>query len=131
MDPITGASNAVDKAADLGPEVFLAVVVVVFCGGMMWLMMVNAAKHESVYIDALANNTRALDGLAPILASIYKDLGEHDHNTAGAVGEIHQLKPVVERIDARTAAMDSKMDKLLWKGEKRTPGGERAPWESQ
>lgn len=120
MDPVTGASNAVDKAATLGPEVFLAVIVVAFCGGVLWLIMVNASKHESAYVDALANNTKALDGLAPILESICKDIDDHDASTSSAVGEIHQLKPIVERVDARTAAMDSKIDKLLWKGEKTT-----------
>lgn len=118
MDPITGASNAVDKAATLGPEVFLAVAVILFCGGALWLMITNSAKHERIFIDALANNTKALDSLAPILSSICKDLNDHDSSTSVAVNEIHQIKPTVERIDARTLAMDNKIDKLLWTGEK-------------
>ncbi len=119
MDPITGTSKAIDKAATLGPEVFLAVVVVAFSGGMLWLMVANSARHERVFIDALANNTMALDSLAPILSSICKDLNDHDSSTSVAVNEIHQIKPTVERIDARTLAMDNKIDKLLWTGERR------------
>lgn len=123
MDPVTGASNALNDAATLGPDVFLVVIILIFAAGMIWLIIGMLNKREGVFIDVVANNTKALDSLAPILASICRDLDDHDANTAIAVGEIHQLKPTVERIDARTLAIDSKVDRLLWHGEK-APHGE-------
>lgn len=112
MDPVTGATHTIDQAAALGPEVFLAVIVMLFAGLVIYL-----------FSSVVSNNTKALEALAPVVHGVCNDLNDHDRRTSVAVDEIHQMRPVIDRVEARTVEIDGKVTRLLWKGEK-APHGE-------
>lgn len=113
MDPVTGAATTINKAAEFGAAIFMAVIAI----GVLAYLVVNfskqaarreaeAARREERMDQIVANNTMALAEHGPILARICEDLGAHDRRTHEAVVEIGKMAPIVHRIDDRTASME-------------------------
>lgn len=117
-DPIAGGTDVLRTAAQFGPEMFLSVAILLFVGVLLWLVLTMQGKRESIFVDLIANNTRAVESLAASLRVICTDLQRHDAKTNGAVDTVHAMKPAVDRIDARTETMNSKVDKLMGRDEK-------------
>ena len=100
MPPID-PTNTLDTAARWGPEIFLAVLILLLGSGFLYVF----GRQMFTVIE---NNTRALIQVSLMVAKSYEGIQEHESNTVKARG-------TVNRIDETTKDTNS-MVKDMWKG---------------
>lgn len=103
MDPTGPVNNAIDHAATFGPEVFLAIAVMLFCGGVLYLVL-----------NVVRENTRAITALTATEEKSCDALKDHDNRTGVAVQAIQQMLPILIAVNDRQIVMHDKLEKLLW-----------------
>ena len=128
MEPVIDAgTNTIDKAAQFGPEVFLAVVVIILFSAFMYLLITQGNKREERMAQVVDNNSRALLEVAHMVSKTCSEIEDHEKSTVAARQDVHDNKQMLGRIDTRTEVinertkdiekttktMDSKLDVLV------------------
>ena len=98
LDPTT----TLDTAAQWGPEIFLAVLVLLLFASFLFLF----GKQMFAVID---NNTRALLEVAHMVAKTCDEIEEHEANTVRARTELHDMAERTRLLPN----MDRKLDRLV------------------
>lgn len=121
MEPITEAgTHTIDQAAQFGPEVFLAVVVIILFSGFMYLLITQANRREErMAVAALrseeqnravvGNNTAALQEVVHLVAKTCSEIEQHESSTKDSRTEVHDMAERTKLLPG----MDSKLDTLV------------------
>ena len=120
MEPVIDAgTNTIDKAAQFGPEVFLAVVVIILFSAFMYLLITQGNKREERTLlqrqkddemnrAVVANNTKALLEVVHMVAKTCGEIEDHEKSTVAARQDVHDNKQFLGRIDTRTEVINER-----------------------